>query len=453
MGLTFRKSVGFGPFRLNFSKSGVSYSFGVKGARINTGSRGTYVNFGSNGIYYRKKINTSAKPKQVQTYEQNSEPQIINHTITSAPIDQLTDADSKDFIDELTKKSNKISFLNWFGIPLTIFFIVLMFIFYLQPSRTTFDKKYFVQVNSKTGYKIRQQPDKNSKYYSIAQNLEKFDLIDSLNKNWYKIDYSGSIGYISKNYAVLDSIRINERIYTRLDDNSTSFWIILFIGILTCGLLCYYLHNKDRERLLIEIYYDIDEKVKEVYDKFIEHFAEIIISEKVWQYLNSRHTNDFKHNAGASHLIVRIGVKRISTDKKPERFFITNVEIPNIQLRNTDLYFFPERLLIKRDNQFAAIFYKNLNLYSRLTNFVETDSLPSDAQVVDKTWRFLNKNGSPDKRFNNNRQIPICSYSEYHFESDTGVNEVLTTSKKGVFDNFVNFVGAIGQLQKRMSLK
>lgn len=34
MGLRFRKSVKLGPFRLNFSKSGIGYSYGVKGYRV-----------------------------------------------------------------------------------------------------------------------------------------------------------------------------------------------------------------------------------------------------------------------------------------------------------------------------------------------------------------------------------------------------------------------------------
>ena len=31
MGVRFRKNVNFGPFRINFSKSGIGASFGVKG--------------------------------------------------------------------------------------------------------------------------------------------------------------------------------------------------------------------------------------------------------------------------------------------------------------------------------------------------------------------------------------------------------------------------------------
>lgn len=59
MGWYLRKSVKVGPFRVNFSKSGIGYSFGVKGARIGTGPHGPYVAGGRGGIYFRQSLKTS----------------------------------------------------------------------------------------------------------------------------------------------------------------------------------------------------------------------------------------------------------------------------------------------------------------------------------------------------------------------------------------------------------
>lgn len=56
MGWSFRKSISFGPFRLNFSKSGVGASIGVKGARISSGKRGTFLNLSSHVFPFRKRI-------------------------------------------------------------------------------------------------------------------------------------------------------------------------------------------------------------------------------------------------------------------------------------------------------------------------------------------------------------------------------------------------------------
>ena len=61
MGLHYRKSVSFGPFRVNVSKSGVGYSVGGSGFRTGVSSRGKrYTTFGlpGTGIGYR----TSSSP-------------------------------------------------------------------------------------------------------------------------------------------------------------------------------------------------------------------------------------------------------------------------------------------------------------------------------------------------------------------------------------------------------
>lgn len=55
MGFRFRKSIGAGPFRINFSKSGIGYSFGGKGARITKKANGntmTTLGIPGTGISY-----------------------------------------------------------------------------------------------------------------------------------------------------------------------------------------------------------------------------------------------------------------------------------------------------------------------------------------------------------------------------------------------------------------
>ncbi|HID0796012.1 TPA: DUF4236 domain-containing protein [Clostridium botulinum] len=63
MGFRFRKSVKIGPFRINFSKSGVGYSVGSKGYRVTKRADGriqeTY-SVPESGISY---VKTSKKEK------------------------------------------------------------------------------------------------------------------------------------------------------------------------------------------------------------------------------------------------------------------------------------------------------------------------------------------------------------------------------------------------------
>ena len=56
MGFFFRRSIRFGPFRINFSKSGIGASVGVRGFRTgvsSTGRRTTRVSIPGTGIGYQ----------------------------------------------------------------------------------------------------------------------------------------------------------------------------------------------------------------------------------------------------------------------------------------------------------------------------------------------------------------------------------------------------------------
>jgi len=43
-------------------------------------------------------------------------------------------------------------------------------------------------------------------------------------------------------------------------------------------------------------------------------------------------------------------------------------------------------------------------------------------------------------------------YSEYTLTSDTGLYEVITTSKQGAMDGFAGFLAGIGELQGKMMI-
>ena len=62
MGWYLKKSFGFGPLRLNLSKSGIGASVGVKGLRVSTGPKGRQLNAGREGRYYRASLNTPPYP-------------------------------------------------------------------------------------------------------------------------------------------------------------------------------------------------------------------------------------------------------------------------------------------------------------------------------------------------------------------------------------------------------
>jgi hypothetical protein len=56
--------------------------------------------------------------------------------------------------------------------------------------------------------------------------------------------------------------------------------------------------------------------------------------------------------------------------------------------------------------------------------------------LVDKTWSYINKKGGPDRRFKDNRELPVCLYDQVRLASTSGLNEVIQLSRKGAGDPF-----------------
>jgi hypothetical protein len=65
--------------------------------------------------------------------------------------------------------------------------------------------------------------------------------------------------------------------------------------------------------------------------------------------------------------------------------------------------------------------------------------------VVGDTWRFVNKSGGPDRRFNFNKRLPICLYGEMDIKSSSGLNAKLYFSQPAAGDRFLRVFEALHQ--------
>lgn len=97
----------------------------------------------------------------------------------------------------------------------------------------------------------------------------------------------------------------------------------------------------------------------------------------------------------------------------------------------------PDLVLVEDGNRYGAIGYGELRTQFAPSNFIETGQVPSDAEVVGHTWAHPNKSGGPDRRFKNNRQIPVCRYEALRLSSGSGLNELVEFSKTNVSQPFL----------------
>jgi hypothetical protein len=98
----------------------------------------------------------------------------------------------------------------------------------------------------------------------------------------------------------------------------------------------------------------------------------------------------------------------------------TNVNVPSITVGAASLSFLPDRVLLREGRRFSDIGYDRLRVSASPMRFVEDGAVPADAQQVDTTWRYVNVKGGPDRRYKNNRQLPVLLYGDLQFSSGTG---------------------------------
>lgn len=67
-------------------------------------------------------------------------------------------------------------------------------------------------------------------------------------------------------------------------------------------------------------------------------------------------------------------------------------------------------------------------------------AVPKDAKVVDKTWLKVNKNGTPDKRYKGNRQVPVCEYGRVVIESGNSLYVEIQSSNSSTIDEMRQYV-------------
>jgi hypothetical protein len=120
MGFFYRKSVGFGPIRLNFSKSGIGVSAGVRGARVSTGPRGTYVHAGRNGFYYRQRIDGSGRvpnyAEPTPLYDTTYPASADSHKIHSADVSTFVDTSSAKLLEQINERSKEFRYAPVVGL-------------------------------------------------------------------------------------------------------------------------------------------------------------------------------------------------------------------------------------------------------------------------------------------------------------------------------------------------
>ena len=104
-----------------------------------------------------------------------------------------------------------------------------------------------------------------------------------------------------------------------------------------------------------------------------------------------------------------------------------------------ELFLYPAFILYFVSQQaFALVDIRDLRLDYNPVSFIEEEAVPADAELIGHTWKKANKDGSPDRRFANNYQIPILKYGDIRLTSKSGLNEAYMISHAALAERFAD---------------
>lgn len=432
MGFRFRKSINLGGgFRINISKTGIGYSWGVKGFRLTQTARGTtrktYSIPGTGLSYVEERSNKSShhENNHFQQTNDNSYPEenFVNEISeidnNNTNYNKLPDfkTSSNEILDKKTSDKDFLKIL-----------LLCLFLGGLGAHR-------FYSGKYKTA--IAQLLLAICPFTTFIAVIWAFvDLINILRKKWFS---SKCIPVIQEDGSIIQAFDENdcEKDILALAKKSLEWnalanvFIVLTIIIALAApkfsfLFLFAVAFKIYCRIkgVIDLDYDIDEESLGAIRNKMLPMVRVAQCAKVWRVNSSSGVIDTKYSAGATSLIKRTQCIALTKAVFP---FKSKMNAVSFISPNETIIFLPDRLFIIQGTKIASVNYADMDISADTTDFIEEEILPRDAQVIRYTWKYVNKSGGPDRRFKDNKEIPVCLYGQLKFKAP-GVNTILMFS-------------------------
>lgn len=275
----------------------------------------------------------------------------------------------------------------------------------------------YVEENGKN--KKSQTHDNNQKDIETTPTIEVISSI-KLENNSNGTDFLAAINKFKKKDLNIKTVILLFSILFTLVSQNVAF---LFLGIIT--LFCYLAYRN--KSLLLKAKYDFDDESRDNFERLTNFLNELASCNKIWLIDSQVNNMDVKRNAGSN-----VSVKRtaISISKKLPYYLKSNIDCYCIQIAKISMYFLPDHILIDSDKTTTVADFNNFIFEFGNTIFIEEETVSKDSKIIDYTWQYVNKNGTPDKRFKDNHKYPKCNYGSIIMKNNSGFNISLLLSSQ-----------------------
>lgn len=193
----------------------------------------------------------------------------------------------------------------------------------------------------------------------------------------------------------------------------------LFLIISALGLV-FVLYSKNNETIKID-YNFTDEAAKELSqtNKLLEGIME---SDEVWLVTQTEEVEE--ETGGQMKILERSAINFYAGNDEVE----TNTETFTLDAGASKFIFLPDSILIKEGSKINAISFKDIDINLGKMVFLEDEQVPKDARLLGKTYEHVNKDGSPDKRYKENRELSLVEYGFLSLYNPSGLDSLIVFS-------------------------
>ncbi|WP_068942877.1 DUF4236 domain-containing protein [Chryseobacterium timonianum] len=176
------------------------------------------------------------------------------------------------------------------------------------------------------------------------------------------------------------------------------------------------------EKCYVNLEIDFDSEIKRKFEKVYESFSKLTTSHKIWDITSAHFQDRVATRSSAGTIVSR---RQVNFALKAVPYIKSDYQALYMKNANgADIYIYPTFIVMyNNENNFAIIGVHELNLHQTYTRFTETETVPRDSKIIGQTWAKVNKNGTRDKRFKSNYQIPIVRYGNIRLSTQTGLRE------------------------------
>lgn len=396
MGWYLRKSFRAGPVRWNLSKRGIGMSVGVRGLRVGTGPRGPYVAGGRGGVYFRQSLRPHPGTRSAGRTTIGVSRRASTATYTVAPPVAPQQRQAIPSVPPSPYPS---------GQPALDPSVPVHYIADAQLSPAT------PATQNALAQHIREQRSHLAIFpwaLAVVCFVDLFLLC-------------GALGIAS--YGALPAL---------------FSLVLLAIIVPMTAYPVIWAYQTDQTRRFVVLNYELDAEESASYEQLctgVSWLAYAALAQRVdAQYAHG----DMKHFAGTTTALRMSPVTFVRPGQIP--WLKTNVPVWGIRWGGggSGLIFLPDHILFEQGSFIAVIPYNDVQLSSTNGRFVEYGMVPRDAHVASYTWQYINKNGTPDKRYAANRQLPVLDVAYIGLDTPNSFQLLLQLSNLHSAEVFAN---------------